>query len=115
MTYWNPVERYGVEAFAADLAAAGGAGVITPDLIPDEAGDVDRCHRRGRHRHRLPRRPVVHDRAHRPGRVGLTTGFVYAASTMGVTGARASVDGVAQGLVARVREATTGRSAWGWA
>ena len=37
MTYWNPVERYGVDRFAADLAAAGGAGLITPDLIPDEA------------------------------------------------------------------------------
>ena len=30
MTYWNPVERYGVDRFAADLAAAGGAGLITP-------------------------------------------------------------------------------------
>jgi hypothetical protein len=39
MTYWNPVERYGVDRFARDLAAAGGAGLITPDLIPDEAGD----------------------------------------------------------------------------
>ncbi len=39
MTYWNPVERYGVERFAADLAAAGGAGLITPDLIPDEAAE----------------------------------------------------------------------------
>ena len=37
MTYWNPIERYGVDAFARDFAAAGGAGVITPDLIPDEA------------------------------------------------------------------------------
>ena len=37
MTYWNPVERYGVERFAADLAGAGGAGLITPDLVPDEA------------------------------------------------------------------------------
>ena len=36
MTYWNPVLRYGVDAFARDLAAAGGAGLITPDLIPDE-------------------------------------------------------------------------------
>src|SRR3954449_9853880 len=37
MTYWNPVERYGVERFARDLAGAGGAGLITPDLVPDEA------------------------------------------------------------------------------
>ena len=39
MTYWNPVERYGVERFAADLAAAGGAGLITPDLTPDSGAD----------------------------------------------------------------------------
>ena len=39
MTYWNLVLRYGVDAFARDLAAAGGAGLITPDLIPDEAAD----------------------------------------------------------------------------
>src|SRR5690606_13197123 len=39
MTYWNPVVRYGVAAFARDLAAAGGAGLITPDLLPDEAAD----------------------------------------------------------------------------
>ena len=38
MTYWNPVEQYGVDRFAADLAAAGGAGLITPDLTPEEAG-----------------------------------------------------------------------------
>ena len=39
MSYWNPIERYGVARFAADLSAAGGAGAITPDLIPDEAGE----------------------------------------------------------------------------
>ena len=39
MTYWNPVLRYGVDAFARDLAAAGGHGLITPDLIPDEADE----------------------------------------------------------------------------
>ena len=32
MSYWNPVLHYGPERFAADLAAAGGAGMITPDL-----------------------------------------------------------------------------------
>src|SRR5437879_4355134 len=39
MTYWNPVEKYGVDAFARDLKNAGGSGLITPDLIPDEAGE----------------------------------------------------------------------------
>src|SRR5919204_1440446 len=39
MTYWNPVLRYGVDAFARDLAAAGGYGMITPDLIPNEASE----------------------------------------------------------------------------
>ncbi|MDT4976492.1 MAG: tryptophan synthase alpha chain, partial [Pseudonocardiales bacterium] len=39
MGYWNQVERFGVARFAAELAAAGGSGAITPDLIPDEAGE----------------------------------------------------------------------------
>src|SRR3954452_14855496 len=39
MTYWNPVLRYGVERFARDLSAAGGSGLITPDLIPEEGGE----------------------------------------------------------------------------
>ena len=36
MSYWNPVLQYGVDKFARDLAAAGGAGMITPNLIPEE-------------------------------------------------------------------------------
>src|SRR4029453_11880178 len=39
MTYWNPVLKWGVDAFARDLAAAGGVGVITPAVIPDEADE----------------------------------------------------------------------------
>ncbi len=107
MTYWNPVERYGVEAFARDLAAVGGCGVITPDLIPDEAGEW-----------RVATEQAGIDTvflvapsstAERIARVAhASTGFVYAASTMGVTGARASVDGVAADLVGRVRAATSG-------
>ena len=63
MSYWNPIERYGVERFATDLAAAGGAGAITPDLIPDEAGAWIAAAERGRPRPRLPRRAVVDRRA----------------------------------------------------
>ncbi len=105
MTYWNPVERYGVAAFARDLAAAGGAGVITPDLIPEEAGEWLAAARE----HALDPvflvAPSSTDARLRV--VGATnSGFVYAASTMGVTGTRDAVSDVAPGLVARVREVT---------
>ena len=65
MTYWNPVERYGVERFAADLASAGGSGLITPDLTPDSAPSVDRGGRRPRPRQGLPGGAVLDRRADR--------------------------------------------------
>ena len=105
MTYWNPVDHYGVAAFARDLAAAGGSGLITPDLTPEEAGpwlaaaadrDLDRV---------FLVAPSSSER-----RIKLITqacrGFVYAASLMGTTGTRESVGGQAAGLVGRVREHT---------
>jgi tryptophan synthase alpha chain len=102
MSYWNPVARYGVQAFAADLRAAGGVGVITPDLIPDEGAEwlaaTDACE--------LDRVFLVAPSS-TDARIRLTTqacrGFVYAASTMGVTGSRASVATTAHLLVDRVR------------
>jgi tryptophan synthase alpha chain len=107
MTYWNPVERYGVDAFASDLAKAGGCGVITPDLIPDEAEPwIAATDAAGIDTVFLVAPSSTPERIARVAAV--TTGFVYAASTMGVTGARASVDGVAESLVARVRLATSG-------
>ncbi|ROR71668.1 tryptophan synthase subunit alpha [Bogoriella caseilytica] len=104
MTYFNPVHRYGVDRFARDLAAAGGAGLITPDLIPDEAGEWISA----AEEHDLDRVFLVAPSS-TDERLAMTAracrGFVYAASTMGVTGARASVDGAAQELVARTRAA----------
>ncbi|WP_432949987.1 tryptophan synthase subunit alpha [Kribbella sp. CA-253562] len=106
MTYWNPVERYGVDRFAADLAAAGGAGLITPDLIPEEGAewiaaadklDLDKV---------FLVSPSSTDE-----RIALTTancrGFVYATAVMGVTGAREQASDLAAPLVARTK-ATTG-------
>jgi len=105
MTYWNPVERYGVTRFAAEVADAGGSGVITPDLTPEEGGDwLAACAGAGLDPVLLVA-PSSTD-------VRLATiasvcgGFVYAASTMGVTGARAAVSAVAPGLVSRVRGVT---------
>ncbi len=105
MTYWNLVERYGVERFADDLAAAGGAGLITPDLIPDEAQEWLAV----AERHDLDRVFLVAPSS-TDDRLRSTTaacrGFVYAASTMGVTGARDAVGSGAQRLVERVRAVT---------
>ncbi len=105
MTYWNPVERYGVARFAADLASAGGSGLITPDLTPDSAGgwiaaadahDLDKV---------FLVAPSSTDE-----RIAMTTaacrGFVYATAVMGVTGTRTSTSDLAGPLVARTRATT---------
>ncbi|GIG21054.1 tryptophan synthase alpha chain [Cellulomonas chitinilytica] len=104
MTYWNLVLRYGVDAFARDLAAAGGAGLITPDLIPDEAAEWMAAS----DAHGLDRVFLVAPSS-TPERLASTAaasrGFVYAASTMGVTGERATVGPRAEELVTRTRAA----------
>jgi tryptophan synthase alpha chain len=105
MSYWNPVLHRGVERFAAELAAAGGAGLITPDLIPDEAEEwLAASERHGLDRVFLVAPSSTPERLARV--TGACRGFVYAASTMGVTGARTSVDSDARGLVERVRAAS---------
>lgn len=105
MTYWNIVERYGVSKLARDLAAVGGAGLITPDLLPEEAGEWLAAAAA----HDLDRVFLVAPSS-TDGRLTSTArvcrGFVYAASTMGVTGARASVGEAARVLVERTRAVT---------
>ena len=102
MSYWNPIERYGQQRFVDDLSQAGGTGVITPDLTPEEASewmgatesvDVDRTF--------LVAPSSTEVRLDTVTRA--CTGFVYAASTMGVTGARDQVSSSAPTLVQRVR------------
>ena len=104
MTYWNLVLRYGVDAYARDLAAAGGAGLITPDLVPDEAAEWIAAS----DRHGLDRVFLVAPSS-TPERLASTAaacrGFVYAASTMGVTGERTTVGTRAEQLVADTRAA----------
>lgn len=104
MTYWNLVLQYGVDRFADDLADAGGAGLITPDLIPDEAADwFVAADRAGLDRVFLAAPSSTDVRlAHAACR---SRGFVYAVSTMGITGARVDVDRAARTLATRLRAA----------
>lgn len=106
MTYWNPVDRYGPARFAAELAEAGGAGCILPDLPVEESA----AWRQAAGEHGLGTVFVVapSSRDERLARITAAgSGFVYAASLMGVTGTRASVGEQAADLVRRTR-ATTG-------
>ncbi|AMM20873.1 tryptophan synthase subunit alpha [Frondihabitans sp. PAMC 28766] len=102
MTYWNPVTQFGSQRFADSLAEAGGAGLITPDLIPDEASewitaatnaDLDRV---------FLAAPSSSE-ARLQQAVDASRGFVYTVSTMGITGARHDVDKAAATLVERLR------------
>ncbi|WP_433888796.1 tryptophan synthase subunit alpha [Streptomyces sp. CA-111067] len=105
MTYWNPVDRYGVERFAAELAEAGGAGCILPDLPVEESEGW----RKAAQAHGLATVFVVAPSSRDERLVKITaagSGFVYAASLMGVTGTRASVGEQAADLVRRTRAAT---------
>ncbi|WP_018684485.1 tryptophan synthase subunit alpha [Actinokineospora enzanensis] len=106
MTYWNPVHRYGVDAFARDLSAAGGLGIITPDLIPDEAADwVEASTAHGLDRIFLVAPSSSEERIALT--VAASSGFVYATAVMGVTGARDQVGSLAEGLVSRTRAHTS--------
>jgi tryptophan synthase alpha chain len=105
MTYWNPIERYGVDRFARDFAAAGGVGLITPDLIPDEASEWLEAS----DAHGLDRTFLVAP-ASTDERLAMTAahcrGFIYATSVMGVTGAREQTSAAAPALVERLRRVT---------
>jgi tryptophan synthase alpha chain len=105
MTYWNPIDRYGVGAFARDLKSAGGEGLITPDLIPDEAEEWLAAS----DEHELDRIFLVSPSS-TDERIAMTAsvcrGFIYATAVMGVTGARDQTSSAAPKLVARVKQAT---------
>jgi tryptophan synthase alpha chain len=116
MTYWNPVEHYGgasrdgdglsgVSRFARDLANAGGAGLITPDLTPDSGAEWIAA----ADEHDLDKIFLVAPSS-TDERIAMTTahcrGFVYATAVMGVTGARATTSDLAGPLVARTRATT---------
>ena len=106
MTYWNPIERFGVGKFAAELSARGGSGIITPDLTIEESAEwIAATTESG------VNRIYVVAPSTQPARLGsvtaATSGFIYAASLMGVTGTRNSISADASELVSRIRETTS--------
>ncbi len=106
MTYWNPIEKFGVEAFAQEISNNGGSGVITPDLPIEEStqwqGAVQAS---GINSIYVVAPSTTQERLARV--TSHCSGFVYAASLMGVTGTRTSVASGAQDLVSRIRKETT--------
>jgi tryptophan synthase alpha chain len=102
MTYWNLVERYGADRFARDLASAGGAGAITPDLTPDEAAEwISVSDDHGLDRVFLVSPSSTEERL--AATVAACRGWVYATSLMGVTGTRTQTSTAAPELVHRIR------------
>ena len=106
MTYWNPIERYGVNEFSAAIAANGGSGVITPDLTIEESQGWISATDNSAINPIYVVAPSTSD-ARLAQVTAKCSGFVYVASGMGVTGARTSVSTGAADLVARVRKTTS--------
>jgi tryptophan synthase alpha chain len=112
MTYWNPVLQYGVDRYADDLLAAGGAGLITPDITPEAAGEwIAASERTGLDRIFLAAPTSTDERLDLI--TSNTTGFVYTVSTMGITGERDQLDAAARTLVARLRAHGAGHACVG--
>lgn len=104
MSYWNPILAYGVEKFSSDLSAAGGQGIITPDLIPDEAQHwLEVSERNNLERVFLAAPSSSAERVAQA--ESASKGFVYAVSTMGITGERQQLDSLARSVVTRIRQA----------
>lgn len=102
-SYYNPLLQYGTDKLARDASLAGVDGVLVTDLIPEEAdefvlaltaNDLDRIF--------LVAPTSTDERLRMISRYA--SGFVYAVSRTGVTGARENLSNEAELLVARVRK-----------
>jgi tryptophan synthase alpha chain len=105
-SYLNPAIRMGMKTFCAKAAEAGADGVLLTDMIVEEAGE----YLEAMHAHKLapvflaaPTSPDARLKAI----AGVSQGFVYAISRVGITGTRQKVAGDAAELVARLRKFTT--------
>jgi tryptophan synthase alpha chain len=105
MTYFNPILRYGVDAFLDEASDAGVAGVIVPDLPVDEAeGVAAACRSAGVAPVCLAAPGTTAERLRAI--AGIAGGFVYCVATYGVTGEREALSGTAAEIVEALRPLT---------
>ena len=105
MGYYNPIYRYGAEAFARDAVAAGVDGVILVDLPPEEEAEfAEPARRAGLDVVRLA--TPTSDAARLPKIVERASGFVYYVAIAGITGTRSADSGAVRDAVARLRKFT---------
>jgi len=103
MSYWNPIERFGAAAFAHELKKVGGEGVITPDLTIEESESwISSTDKERLHRVYVVAPSTTDNRLTEVS--ARCSGFIYAASLMGVTGARTDISSAAQSLVERIKK-----------
>lgn len=104
MTYVNIPFNYGIGAFCRDCSAAGLAGLIVPDIPPEEAAENYHglCLENGLHPVYIlspsstdERMKLIGERA---------TGFLYATARVGITGARDSRMAGLEQFAARLRK-----------
>jgi tryptophan synthase alpha chain len=105
MGYYNPIYRYGAEAFSRDAVAAGVDGVIVVDLPPEEDAELTGPARAaGLDIIRLAT-PTSDDRR-LPRIVEHASGFIYYVAIAGITGTRSADSASVAAAVARLRRFT---------
>ena len=105
MGYYNPIYRYGAEAFAKDATAAGVDALIIVDLPPEEDPELDAPARQAGLD--LVRLATPTSDAHRlPKIVDRASGFLYYVAIAGITGTHSAEVGAVYEAVARLRRFT---------
>ncbi|MGW0844275.1 tryptophan synthase subunit alpha [Streptomyces sp. NPDC002787] len=105
MSYWAPIAQYGPQVFASQLAAAGGAGVLIPDL-PQSAATAWRAAAATAGLHAVPLVPSGASVAQLAAIGASHSGMVYAPATPGLTGSQRPLSSDLSWQVHRLRSAT---------
>jgi len=105
MTYYNPVFKYGEEAFVKDAKDAGVDGLIIPDLPPDEAGNLIPYARKESLDTIFLLAPTSNtERIKKVAKA--SRGFIYYVSVTGITGSRLLLDGSLEIFISGIRKYT---------